>query len=124
MARTRRQRVGGAAEALARRHLEEAGLRLVAANFRCRSGELDLVMSRDGMLVVVEVRYRGPGSRIGAAESITAAKQRRIVSATEYFLMRHPGHVGSALRFDVVCIDRGEGGGTKLQWLQDAFRPA
>lgn len=124
MTLTDRQRLGVAAEALAQRHLERAGLRLVTGNFRCRAGELDLVMRGDSTLVIVEVRYRGPGSRVSAAESVTAPKQRRIIAATEYFLLKNPRYADWTLRFDVVCIDRGAGSGTQLQWLPDAFRPS
>lgn len=95
----------------------------MAANYRCRLGELDLVMRHGGTLVVVEVRYRGPGARYSARESVSAGKQRRIVRASEQFLSRHPGYTAMQFRFDVICVDMSEGGRPRLQWLQDAFRP-
>jgi putative endonuclease len=121
--RTGRQRLGDDAEELARRHLERAGLECVAANYRCRLGELDLIMRDGGTLVVVEVRYRGPGARYSARESVSAGKQRRIVRATEQFLCRHPGYAAMQFRFDVVCVDARADDRPRLQWLQDAFRP-
>lgn len=82
-------------------------------------------MMRSGdILVIVEVRYRGPGSRISAAESVSLAKQQKIIRATEFFLVRNGRYAGLDLRFDVVCIDRSASGDTKLQWLRDAFRPS
>jgi putative endonuclease len=73
--------------------------------------------------VVVEVRYRGPGARYSARESVSAGKQRRIVRATEQFLCRHPGYAAMQFRFDVVCVDARADDRPRLQWLQDAFRP-
>jgi len=121
--RTDRQRLGDGAEALARRHLESAGLECVATNYRCRVGELDLVMRTAGTLVIVEVRYRGPGARYSARDSVSPSKQRRIARAAEQFLCRHPYYGDTALRFDVVCIDVSADGRPRLQWLADAFRP-
>lgn len=123
MGRTGRQRLGDEAEALARRHLEVAGLDCVATNYRCRLGELDLIMRAGRTLVVVEVRYRGHGSRVSARDSVSPAKQRRILRAAEQFLCRHPRYSEMEFRFDVVCVDVGADGRPRLQWLQDAFRP-
>ncbi|WP_405232120.1 YraN family protein [Lentisalinibacter salinarum] len=118
MGRTGRQRLGDGAEGLARRHLENAGLDCVAANYRCRLGELDLLMRTGNTLVVVEVRYRGAGARCSARDSVSPSKQRRIVRAAEQFLCRHPRYAEMEFRFDVSADGR-----PRLQWLQDAFRP-
>jgi len=123
VARTGRQRLGDGAEELARRHLESAGLECLAANYRCRLGELDLLMQTGNTLVVVEVRYRGAGARYSARDSVSPSKQRRIVRATEQFLCRHPRYAQMEFRFDVVCIDVSADGRPRLQWLEDAFRP-
>lgn len=109
---------GDAAEDQALRHLQAQGLRLVARNYRTPGrggGEIDLVMrERDGTLVFVEVRQRGSARFGGAAASIGAAKQRRIVFAARHFLLR----LGQEppCRFDVISI---EGGG--IQWMRAAF---
>jgi len=95
----------------------------VATNYRCRVGELDLVMRTAGTLVIVEVRSRGPGARYSARDSVSPSKQRRIARAAEQFLCRHPYYGDTALRFDVVCIDVSADGRPRLQWLADAFRP-
>lgn len=124
MARTGRQRLGDEAEALARRHLARNGLECLATNYRCRVGEIDLVMEDEGTLVFVEVRYRGAGARYDAITSVSNAKQRRIILATERFLSRYPKLAAREIRFDVVCIDRSASGEARLQWLRDAFRPA
>ncbi len=112
---------GDAGEARALAHLLRHGLSLVQRNYRvargpgARGGEIDLVMrERDGTLVFVEVRQRGGGSHGGAAASIGATKQRRLVFAATHFLQRF----GSTppCRFDVVAID-----GDALEWLRAAF---
>ena len=113
----RRARAGRSAEALARRHLEERGLRLRSANYRCRWGELDLVMEApEGTIVFVEVRYRARADYGGAAASVDAAKQRRLVRAAGAWLAQHDqGRRPS--RFDVVAIE----GEDRLEWIVGAF---
>ena len=112
------KQAGDAAEGLALRHLQSAGLRLVTRNYRTPGrggGEIDLVMrDSDGTLVFVEVRARKAGAHGGAAASIGGIKRRRIVLAARHYLMR----LGAPppCRFDVVVIDAGN-----LQWLRAAF---
>ncbi|MDD3762252.1 MAG: YraN family protein [Nevskiales bacterium] len=108
---------GDAAERRAERLLSRAGLRLITRNFRCRGGELDLVMLDGETLVVVEVRARSHRGYAGAAESVDARKQARIVTATGMFVASHPQHAQRPIRFDVVAYD----GDAPAQWLQAAF---
>ena len=86
--------VGQAAEDLALAHLQAAGLRLQARNYRTPGrggGEIDLVLcAPDGTLVFVEVRSRAQASHGGAGASIGAAKRRRIVLAARHYLLRWP----------------------------------
>lgn len=112
---------GDAAEDSALAHLQRAGLRLLERNYRVaagpsrRAGEVDLIMSdRDGTLVFVEVRARIDTSHGGAAASVTAQKQQRLIYAAQHYLMRHA--TPPPCRFDVVAID-----GETLTWLQGAF---
>lgn len=107
---------GHAAEALAARHLERHGLRILARNFRCRGGEIDLVCEDGRTLVFVEVRRRRDARHGGAAESITAAKQARIVLAARHYLA---GGRERPCRFDALLID---GEPARIEWLRDAFR--
>ena len=114
---TTRQR-GNAAEDLALAHLQAAGLRLLARNYRTPGrggGEIDLIVREpDGTLVFVEVRSRSSTAFGGAAASIGSAKQRRIVFAARHYLMR----LGAPppCRFDAVLIE-----GQSVQWLKAAF---
>jgi putative endonuclease len=112
---SRRQSVGLAKERLACTFLERHGLRLVASNYRCRRGEIDLVMRDDAVLVFVEVRYRASDAYGTAAESVGARKQRRLVAAAGHYLQRH--RVDAACRFDVLSV----GAGDRIDWIRDAF---
>ena len=117
---TEKQCIGDAGEALALAHLTQHGLFLIERNFRCKGGEIDLVM-RSGAkvdslvtLVFVEVRQRANTGFGGAAASITRGKQSRLIVAAQVYLQRyrHP----PPCRFDVVAID-----GAVITWLQNAI---
>jgi putative endonuclease len=97
-----RARSGASAEALAARFLESRGLRVVARNFRCRRGEIDLIARDGATLVFVEVRLRRSGGYGGAAESITAAKRARLDAAAQFYLL---GREPPPCRFDAVLLD-------------------
>ncbi|MEW5787032.1 MAG: YraN family protein [Pseudomonadota bacterium] len=106
--------IGAAAEEQAARHLTARGLRLLARNYRCKGGEIDLVMADGDTLVFVEVRARAP-SRFGSAgESITAAKRARVVLAARHYLASQ--RLDRPCRFDAVLLD-----GATLEWLRGAF---
>ncbi len=106
---------GEQAEQQALDYLQKQGLKLLCRNFRCPHGELDLIMADKQTLVIVEVRFR-KNSRYGSAlESVTAAKQSRIIAATHVYLAAH--HHNGPLRFDVVALS-GDG---QLDWIKNAF---
>jgi len=96
--------LGRAAEAAAARHLERSGYRILTANFRAKGGELDLVAENDGVLAIIEVRYRASDRYGGAAASITHAKRTRIVRAARTLLATNPRLARLAARFDVVEV--------------------
>lgn len=117
---------GDHAEAAARDHLLQAGLREVAANANYRGGELDLVMldgsGRDGdTLVFVEVRYRQSRAFGGGAASVDIGKRRKLVHAAQLFLGEHGRYAQLACRFDVIEAD-GDPQAPHISWLRDAFR--
>lgn len=112
-------RPGDAAEAVAVRHLEAHGLRVVARNFRCRGGEIDIVCRDGRTLVFVEVRLRSSDGFGGAGGSITATKRTRIVLAARHYLAAHPADAGRDCRFD--CVLLADLNGTRLDWLKNAF---
>jgi len=108
---------GDQAEQQALAYLQKQGLKLEARNFRCKQGELDLVMREGSTLVIVEVRFRQSEQFGGALASVTRQKQARIVAATQHYVIIN-GKTDAAIRFDVVAIT-GNGG---IDWIKNAFQ--
>jgi len=108
---------GDSAEQQALAYLQQQGLSWVCNNFRCKAGELDLVMKDGAVLVIVEVRFRKSERFGGALASITRQKQARIIAATQhYVIINNLSH--SAIRFDVVAIS----GDSHINWIKNAFQ--
>ena len=116
--------VGNEAEQIALDYLLAQKLRLIARNFSCRVGEIDLIMQDCNCLVFVEVRYRKPNRFASAALSVNLRKQRKLIKAASFFLCRNTHLADRVIRFDVVALDGPSETQSKLQWLQDAFRPS
>ena len=112
-------RIGAWAESQAAEFLQRHGLRLLARNFRCRLGELDLVMAEGTTLVFVEVRSRRSNRFGDALESVTASKRRRLLSAARLFLASQDSPA-TACRFDVVSVTK-RNYGPDFLWIKDAF---
>ena len=106
---------GESAEQQALNFLQQKGLKLVSRNFRCKQGELDLIMLDGQTLVIVEVRYRKTDKYGSAAESVTRAKQSRIIAATHIYLSGQQKN--QSVRFDVIAMS-GEG---RIEWIRNAF---
>jgi putative endonuclease len=115
------QSSGKAAEALARQHLEQQGLRLLAQNWHCRRGELDLVMLDTDTVVFVEVRYRRHAAWGGAIESVDARKREKLTMAAMHFLQQESRWAKHPCRFDVIAINRKGNAPPQLNWIQNAF---
>ena len=108
---------GQLAERRAEQWLEaEYGYRVIARNYRCRLGEVDLIAEEAGVLCFIEVRSRTTSRYGEAIETITAAKRRKISLTAHHFLVTK-GLEARACRFDVVTIQ--DGGPPHL--LRDAF---
>ncbi len=108
------QQSGEAAERQAASFLEGQGLTVIARNYRCRGGEIDLIAQDGDSLVFVEVRARRNTNYGGAAASITHRKQQRLIYAARHYLMHLPHE--PLCRFDAILID-----GERLEWLRSAF---
>jgi putative endonuclease len=119
--RSNPQQSGQAAEALARQFLEQRGLRLLAQNWRCRLGELDLVMLDSDTVVFVEVRYRRYSAWGGAAESVDARKREKLSRAAQHFLQQESRWAKHPCRFDVIAITADSPAPAPLNWIQNAF---
>jgi putative endonuclease len=108
---------GSSAEKLAAEFLIRNGLRLVESNFRSPHGEIDLILQDGDTLVFAEVRLRSNAGFGGAAASITAAKQGRIVRTAQYYLQRQRSK--APCRFDAVLLDNLDA--ARIEWIRNAF---
>ena len=100
-----KRRIGSCFEQAACAYLRKKGYRLREANFRIRSGEIDLIMEDGDTLVFVEVKYRSTGSCGRGEEHVDRRKQRTIINVAEYYLLREGLFGACPCRFDVVSID-------------------
>jgi len=114
---------GEDAELACCRYLKAQGLNLQEKNFRCRHGEIDLVMLHNKNLVFVEVRFRQNPFYGGGLESITPAKQKKLRKTAEYYLQQNPQYKNA--RFDVVAMSKSSADTGKshytYNWIQNAF---
>ena len=101
-ARIAAHRGGHRAEALAAWYLRLKFYRIIARRTKTPLGEIDLIASRFGTTVFVEVKARARAASLG--ETLESINQARIVRAAEYYLARHPGTARQALRFDVIFL--------------------
>ena len=108
------QQQGRAGEQAALAYLKRQGLRLVQVNFSCLVGEIDLIMREGDTLVFVEVRERESSDFGGAAASVGAVKQRKILRAAQSYLQRFDEE--PACRIDVLTIEGG-----RIDWLRGAI---
>ena len=117
--------LGRAAESRALRHLEASGLVLLTRNYRCRAGEIDLVMIHPAaqVLVLVEVRSRSRSDYGHSAATIGLVKQRRCSLAARHLLLTRRELRRLPARFDVVAIDppAQAGDASVLTWIRNAF---
>jgi putative endonuclease len=113
------------AEDLVSRWYEQHGYVIVARNWRCKRGELDVVAHRDGVLVVCEVKARASNAFGTPAEAVTLAKQLKVRRATADFRVSISEsndaiaslvNTARSVRFDVACVL-----GTQLEMLEDIF---
>ena len=102
--RERAQRRGKLAELMCRWHLRLRGWRIIAAGWRCPSGEIDIVARRGKVLAVIEVKSRR--DLASAALALTPRQRRRIARAASAFLLVRPDLADLALRFDVMLVER------------------
>ncbi len=116
-----RRRKGGRFEQLALDWLKAQGLCSIHRNYRCKLGEIDLVMRDRDVLVFVEVRFRGSSSHVAAVETVDFRKQRKLMRTARHFLLCHAAFANHPCRFDVLGIGD-EQGRPQYEWIRDAFR--
>ena len=116
-----RRALGDAGEDLVARWYADAGYRVLDRNWRCREGELDVVVARDSVLVFCEVKTRR-GTAFGSpAEAVTVTKQRRIRTLAMRWLDEHPEARARTLRFDVASVLAERGTAPVIDVIEAAF---
>jgi len=109
--------IGSKAERRASRFLRRQGLTKITHNYRCRMGEIDLIMRDGNSIIFVEVRYRKSSSHGHSQETVTYTKQQKIIRTAMNFLQRHPRYQRMNGRFDVIGMDATG----KITWIKNAF---
>ena len=117
---TTKKAAGDRGEAEVARYLRQQGCTLLASQWRCRFGELDLVArDRQGTICFVEVKLRGAGAIALPREAVDARKQERLRAAAALYLSRH--EIDAPARFDVAEVYAEDDGNLRVEYLEDAF---
>ena len=111
---------GRRAEDLALAHLRRRGLKLIERNYRCRAGEVDLVLQQAGTLVFAEVRSRASAAFLSPKETVDWRKQQRLARVAACFLRARAQFAKSPIRFDVVSVTQ-PNYRTRVEWIRNAF---
>lgn len=109
---------GAQAEQTAARYLQQQGLQLVQANYRCRFGEIDLILREGETLVFAEVRLRSRSDFGGAAASIDVYKQAKLIRTAQHYLASLPRT--PPCRFDALLLVAPDGT-AGIEWIKNAF---
>ncbi|WP_100640162.1 YraN family protein [Marinobacter salexigens] len=116
-----RKALGTHFEGVAARYLEAQGVHILERNVYSRGGEIDLIGKDQNTLVFFEVRYRGSGSLVDPASSISYPKRQRVLKAAAFYLHRH--RLWDAIsRIDVVAISPGTVKKYRVQWIKNAIQ--
>ena len=115
-----RKELGSSGEEAVARLYASRGYRVLARNWRCRLGELDLILALGDLLVFCEVKSRKGSGFGGGYEAVTAAKRRKLRQLAEAFLAGLP-EAPPAVRFDVASVGFRAGGAAEVELFEDAF---
>ena len=105
----------------ARDYLQKHGLVLLQSNYRCRFGEIDLVMRDGETICFIEVKFRKSMVFGGAAASLPISKQRKIIKTALFYLKTHRNFAHRALRFDAFLIQQQADNTYNINWIKNAF---
>ncbi len=119
---TNTKQLGAIGEQAALRYLRSLGHKILANNFTCPAGELDLITFHNGVVVFVEVKALASDLHADPEGHITPAKQRKLRQVAEYWLSRHR-HPECAYRFDAVSVIVPETGDPVIRHIPEAFIP-
>lgn len=128
-----KKKCGQLAEQFACAYLKKQGLSLLVRNYRCRFGEIDLIMQEREQIVFIEVRYRARSTFGCSIETVHRAKQTRLLKTAEHYLQRHALYDDPPCRFDVMglspvttqtdfsIVDASLTFSAQVEWVKNAF---
>jgi putative endonuclease len=117
--------IGNSAEEYANRYLQRQGLTLVEKNYRCKYGEIDLIMKDKSTTVFIEVRYRKSHRFGSGAETVDYHKQRKLLATASHYLQNHTDAAKHPCRFDVISLTTSPAKSKEsydLQWITNAIQ--
>ena len=123
------KKIGNQIEVLVCDYLQQQRLKLIARNYKCRLGEIDLIMHDQAILVFIEVRYRQHQNFGSSLESVNLIKRNKIIKTAEYYLLSHQLFEKMACRFDVVGVkpsieklaNISKLDPAQVEWIKNAF---
>jgi len=121
--RTPAQRAGKAGEDYAAGWLAREGYKILARNWRCRLGEVDIIAKKGDVAAFVEVKARRPGSMVSPLESVGPAKRKRLLRAAKLWLLEHPGDLQPRMDVAAVTLEncRGRELVSSFEYYESAF---
>jgi putative endonuclease len=111
---------GELTENIAVAYLAKHKVTVLHRNFRCKLGEIDIVAQDQNCLVFAEVRFRKNDNYGNAAESVSSAKQQKIIRAAKFYLQTRAWAQNCNCRFDVIAMSNSRES-PKIEWIKDAF---
>lgn len=108
--------LGGEKELIAAEYLRNNGYKILQMNFRCKTGEIDIVALDGDTLVFCEVKYRTRENYGHPLEAVTSRKQQKIIQTTRYYILINNISDEQRIRFDVIGIL-----GDKITHVRNAF---
>lgn len=123
------KKIGNQIESLVCDYLRQQKLKLITRNYRCRLGEIDLIMYDQSTLIFIEVRYRQHRNFGSSLESVNLIKQNKIIKTAEYYLLSQQLSEKMACRFDVVGVkpttekltNISKLDSAQVEWIKNAF---
>jgi putative endonuclease len=109
---------GNTSESSAVEFLKEKGFTIVERNYHAgRSGEIDIIASKESLLLFVEVKARNSKAYGGAVQSVSTAKINRLKKSAKQYCSTHPLAISMSMRYDLIALDNNE-----ITWIQDIIR--
>jgi len=115
--------IGHQKEQQAKHWLVAQGFKIIAENFHCKGGEIDLIalqetQGQEPQLIFFEVKYRKQTAYGHPSETVTIKKQQHIILCAQNYLQKHPQYQDMAMRFDVLSYTAEQ---TQPEWIENAF---